>query len=72
VKHFLLLYTGPPTLPEPSHEGWPQWLERIGDALGAGGSPMANGVVLHADGSTSDDAAGLRGYSIAVFEVPKR
>jgi hypothetical protein len=29
---------------------------------------MANGVVLRADGSTSDDAAGLNGYTIIQAE----
>jgi hypothetical protein len=32
------------------------------------GSPMANGVALHADGSTSDDAAPLRGYGLIQAE----
>ena len=68
MKRFLLLYTGPPTPPDASHEGWPEWFEAIGDALVDLGSPMANGVVLHADGSTSDDAAGLNGYSVIQAE----
>ena len=68
MKRFLLLYTGPPTPPDASHEGWPEWFEAIGDALVDLGSPMANGVVLHADGSTSDDAAGLNGYTIVQAE----
>jgi hypothetical protein len=66
MKRFIVLYTGPPTPPEGvrPHEGWPEWFEAIGDALVDMGSPMKNGVVLHADGSTSDDAAGLRGYGV--------
>jgi hypothetical protein len=64
MKSFLLLYTGPPAPPGPAHEGWPEWFRAIGDALVDRGSPMAKGVVLHADGSTSDDAADLRGYSL--------
>jgi hypothetical protein len=68
MKRFLLLYTGPPTPPDASHEGWPEWFGAIGDALVDLGSPMANGVVLHADGSTSDDAAGLNGYSVIQAE----
>jgi hypothetical protein len=68
MKRFLLLYTGPPTPPEASHEGWPEWFAAIGDALVDLGSPMANGVVIHADGSTSDDATGLIGYSVIQAE----
>ena len=68
MKRFQLVYTGPPTPPDASHEGWPEWFETIGDALVDLGSPMANGVVLHADGSTSDDAAGLNGYTIVQAE----
>ena len=64
MKRFLLLYTGPPTPPDASHEGWPQWFEKVGAALVDLGSPMANGVVVRSDGSTSDDAAPLNGYSI--------
>ena len=61
---FLLLYSGPPTPPDSSHEGWPQWFAKIGDALVDLGSPMANGFVLHEDGSTSDGPSGFNGYSI--------
>jgi hypothetical protein len=68
MKRFLLLYEGPPTPREASHEGWPEWFRAIGDSLVDLGSPMANGVVLHADGSTSDDAAGLNGYSVIQAE----
>jgi ribosomal protein S18 acetylase RimI-like enzyme len=42
MKRFLLLYRGPPTPPDASHEGWPGWFEAIGDALVDLGSPMAN------------------------------
>jgi hypothetical protein len=68
MKRFLLLYSGPPTPPNPSHEGWPEWFRKIGEALVDRGSPMASGVVLHADGSTSDDAASLRGYALIQAE----
>jgi hypothetical protein len=70
MKRFLLLYKGPPTPPEGvrPHEGWPEWFDRIGEALVDLGSPMANGVVLHADGSTSDDATDLRGYGVIQAE----
>lgn len=68
MKRFLLLYKGPPTPPGATHEGWPEWFRAIGDALVDVGSPTRNGVVLHADGSTSDDAAGLNGYSVIQAE----
>jgi hypothetical protein len=68
VKGFLLLYCGPPAPPNPSHEGWPEWFSKLGDALSDRGSPMANGVVLHADGSMSDPTSSLNGYSIVQAE----
>jgi hypothetical protein len=64
MKRFLMLYSGPPTPPNPTHEGWPEWFTKIGDALVDVGSPMKNGVVLRADGSTNDEAAPLRGYGL--------
>lgn len=67
MKRFLLLYRGPPTPPGVSHEGWPEWFRSIGDALVDVGSPAKNGVVLHANGSTSD-AAGLNGYGVIQAE----
>jgi hypothetical protein len=72
MKRFLLLYTGPPAPPNPSHEGWPEWFEKIGDALVDRGSPMASGFVLRADGSTSDDASPVRGYGVVQAEDPDR
>jgi hypothetical protein len=68
MKRFLLLYKGPPTPPDASHEGWPEWFKSIGDALVDVGSPARNGVVVHADGTTSDDAIGLNGYSLIQAE----
>jgi hypothetical protein len=68
MKRFLLLYSGPPAPPGASHEGWPEWFDKIGDALVDLGSPMANGVVVHADGSTSEEASSLRGYGIVQAE----
>jgi hypothetical protein len=68
MKRFLMLYSGPPAPPGPSHEGWPEWFTKIGDALVDVGSPMKNGVVLHADGSTRDEAAPLRGYGLIQAE----
>jgi hypothetical protein len=64
VTRFLLLYSGPPPALAPSHERWPEWFAKIGDALVDRGSPMLNGVVLHADGSTSDATSSPLGYGI--------
>ena len=68
MQRFLLLYKGPPTPPTATHEGWPEWFGKVGAALTDIGSPMVNGVVLHPDGSTSDDADPLRGYSLIEAE----
>jgi YCII-related domain len=64
VGSFILLYKGPATPPGASHEGWPGWFQRVGDELIDMGSPMAGGFVIHSDGTTSDTAASLNGYSI--------
>jgi hypothetical protein len=68
MKRFLMLYSGPPTPPSASHAGWFEWFRKIGDALVDQGSPMIDGLILHADGSTTDDAAGLRGYGLVQAE----
>jgi hypothetical protein len=68
MKRFLLLYNGPPAPPNPSHEGWPEWFTKVGDALVDRGSPMANGLVLHRDGSTSHETTSLDGYSFIQAE----
>jgi hypothetical protein len=70
MTRFLLLYTGPPTPPVGvrPHEGWPEWFDKLGEGVVDVGSPMANGFVLHGDGSTSDEASSLRGYSIIQAE----
>jgi len=68
MKRSLLLSSGPLTAPDASHEGWPEWFNKIGDALVDLGSPMANGFVLHGDGSTSDRASTSNGYSIVQAE----
>jgi hypothetical protein len=68
VKRFMMLYSGPPAPPGASHEGWPEWFRKIGDAFVDVGSPMANGVVVNADGSTCDETAPLRGYGLIQAE----
>lgn len=62
MNRYLLLYSGPPAPPNPSHEGWPEWFEKLGESLVDRGSPMANGVVVGADGSKGDETSPLRGY----------
>jgi hypothetical protein len=64
MKTFILIYNGPPTPPDASHEGWPEWFQRAGDQLLDVGSPMKAGFVLHADGTTSDAAGPFNGYAI--------
>jgi hypothetical protein len=65
---FMLLYVGPATPPDASHEGWPDWFDDIGDRLIDRGSPMAKGLALQADGSTSGSGTDLNGYSIVLAE----
>ena len=67
MTRYLLLYTGPPPA-HPTHEGWPEWFEGIGDALVDPGSPMRNGFALHADGATSDATNRPLGYSLVQAE----
>jgi hypothetical protein len=64
MRSFILLYHGPPTGPDASHEGWPEWFQGLGDKLLDKGSPMTGGFVVRAGGSTSGSAASLNGYSI--------
>jgi hypothetical protein len=67
MKRYLLLYSGPPPV-SPTHAGWREWFEGVGDALVDPGSPMRNGFVLHADGSTSDAGNHPLGYGIVQAE----
>ena len=64
MTSFILLYTGPPTAADASHEGWPEWFASLGDKLVDRGSPMTAGFAVSGDGSTTDTAARLNGYSI--------
>jgi len=63
MTSFMLLYSGPPTAPRASHEGWPEWFQSLGDKLVDKGSPMTAGFVVRGDGTTSDEAS-LNGYSV--------
>jgi hypothetical protein len=68
MKKYMLLYKGPATSPNASHEKWPAWFNKIGDHLVSIGSPMDNGLVLNRDGSKDDAATNLNGYSIIQAE----
>ena len=68
MARFMVLYVGPPTPPDASHEGWPAWFDKLGDRLVDRGSPLANGVALHADGSAGGSATQLNGYSVIEAE----
>ena len=46
MKKFLLLYQGPATPPDASHEGWPEWFNKLGDKLVDRGLPLAHGRSL--------------------------
>jgi hypothetical protein len=71
MKKFILLYRGPATSPGVSHKEWPPWFKKIGGNLVDTGSSMKNGLVLQGDGSTSDSATPLNGYSIIQAENVK-
>jgi hypothetical protein len=68
VTRFMVLYVGPATPPDASHEGWPAWFGKLGDKLVDRGSPITDGMALRADGSTSGPASRLNGYSVIQAE----
>jgi hypothetical protein len=68
MEKFILLYKGPATPPGASHKEWPAWFNKVGDKLVDRGLPMKDGHVLHSDGSISDSATGLNGFSIIQAE----
>lgn len=68
MMRFMLLYQGPATPSNASHEGWPEWFSNLGDNLVERGSPMADGLTLRGDGSTTASTAQLNGYSIIQAE----
>jgi hypothetical protein len=71
MKKYILLYKGPATPPGAPHEKWPAWFAKLGEDLVDRGSPMSNGFALHSDGSESDAASSLNGYSIIQAEDRK-
>jgi hypothetical protein len=64
MPSFILLYDGPPTAPDATHEGWPEWFQGLGDQLVDMGSPMTAGFVVGGDGATSNTAPSMNGYSV--------
>jgi hypothetical protein len=72
MRSMILLYEGPKTPPEASHEGWPEWFESVQNNLVDPGSPMASGFVIHSDGTTSETASSLNGYSVVRAEGQDR
>jgi hypothetical protein len=58
VKRFLLLCSDPPTPPGASHEGWPAWFSKLGDAfvdVGVGGQleqDVTRGTCCSSDAAT--------------------
>jgi hypothetical protein len=64
MKSLILLYKGPATPADATHEGWPEWFQSLGDKLVDMGSPMANGFVIRSDGTTAERASSLNGYSV--------
>ena len=68
MPRFMVLYVGPPTPPDASHEGWPAWFAKLGDRLVDKGSPLADGRALHGDGATGGAATRLNGYGIIQAE----
>lgn len=64
MTSFMLLYSGPATAPDASHEGWPEWFRSLGDKLVDRGSPMTAGFAVSGDTTTPGTAASLNGYSV--------
>lgn len=65
MVNYILFYKGPATPPNASHEGWKTWFSKLGGALVDQGSPIVpNSIVMHNDGSTTESAASLNGYSV--------
>jgi hypothetical protein len=86
MKSFMLMYRGPATPPDASHQGWPEWFGRLGDRLIDIGSPMIGDGDLNGFSivrATDRDevlelvrdhpflAAGPE-YVIDVYEVPRK
>src|SRR5260370_13066981 len=62
MKELLLLYQGPATPPDASHEEWPQWFNKLGDKLVDRGLPMAYGRSLLGNGSPGESPNSPNGF----------
>lgn len=63
MQKYIVLYKGPQTPPDASHEGWPEWFKGLGEKLIDRGSAMLNGTTL-SGGPGEQSATNLNGYSI--------
>jgi hypothetical protein len=61
---YMLIYTGPPTPPDATHEGWREWFQSLGPRLIDSGSPMRDGFAVRPDGTIGDPARILNGFSL--------
>ena len=68
MKKYMLLYKGPATPPNASHENWPAWFNKLGDQLVSVGSPMDHSFALHRDSTKHNATTNLNGYSIIQAE----
>ena len=68
MKKYMLLYKGPATPPDASHEQWPVWFNKIGAKLVNVGSPLENGFAFQSNGATINSATSFNGYSIIQAE----
>ena len=64
MKRFIILYKGPATPPDASHQGWPEWFGGLGDKLIDKGHPLLEGWSVGASETNAVQAAKLNGYSI--------
>lgn len=69
MANFVLMYHGG-SMPESKEEGekitqaWTAWFGRLGDALVDGGNPISQARIIAANGSVSNAASDVSGYSI--------
>ena len=68
MKKFILLYKGPVTPPDASHDASPAWFNKAGVRLVEVGSPMNNGFALYNNGTQGDSTTPLNGHSLIQAE----
>ncbi len=73
MANFVLIYHGG-RMPESPEEGavvmqaWTTWFGQLGDALVDGGNPVSKTRLIGEDGSVSDPASTVSGYSVIKAE----